>query len=184
MKKLGFIVIGLVVFSCQLFAQDIENGKDPDEQIIVNKKYDDNGNLIQYDSTYVQQWSSDSTFNFAFPNDGFFQGNEFSDMDEFFKNFMDDSSFENFGSSDFFGNMPFDEDFFEHFHGGQSDSSIIRGFSYDDFERQLNEMLNNYPLYNFQMPQFRNEEQQKEWEELMKKHQKEMEDLKRKWDNN
>ncbi|MCB0540954.1 MAG: hypothetical protein KDE33_25815, partial [Bacteroidetes bacterium] len=64
MKKLGLITIGFVVFSWQLFAQDNKIEKDPDEQIIVNKKYDENGNLIQFDSTYVHQWSSDSTFQF------------------------------------------------------------------------------------------------------------------------
>ncbi|QGY47367.1 hypothetical protein GM418_27975 [Maribellus comscasis] len=209
MKKLGIITIGFVLLSWQLFAQDNSDKKNPDEQIIVNKKYDKNGNLIQFDSTYVHQWSSDSTFQFSFPDNDFFAGNDFPDIDEFFKNFMGDSAIGGFGFSDGFGQMPFgDEEFFKQFHGHFPDSMMMGTTPFDtdsstqyfyfnepgnlppglnfpgfeEFEKQLNEHLRNFAPEGFEMPRFKNEEQQKEWQELIEKHKKEMEELKKKWE--
>ncbi len=200
MKKLGLITIGFVLFSWQLFAQDTrKKEKDPDEKITVNKKYDENGNLIQFDSTYVHTWSSDSTMNFSFPDDDFFAGNGFPDLNEFFKNFMGDSAMAGFNFPGHFGNMPFDdEEFFRQFQGQLPDSAmqqfyfsnpgnIPQGFDTPDFEeleKQLNEQLQKFPLHNSQKPQFKNEEQQKQWQELMEKHQKEIEELQKKWEEN
>lgn len=209
MKKLGLVTIGFVLFSWQLFAQESKKEKDPDEQIIVNKKYDEHGNLIQFDSTYVHQWSSDSTF--QFPDERFFRGNGMPDIDEFFKNFLGDSAMAHFNFPDHFGNMPFnDDEFFRQFPGHLSDSMMIGSIPFDtdssmqyfyfndpgnvppgfefpnfeEFEKQLNEQLKKYPLDDFGKPQFKNEDQQNEWQELMDKHKKEIEELKRKWEEN
>lgn len=212
MKKLGLLSIGTVLVFGPLFAQDIEKEKTPDEQIIVNKKYDENGNLIQYDSTYVHQWSSDSTFQFSFPDDDFFAGKEFPDLSEFFQHFMGDSAWEGFHQiPDHFGQLPFnDEEFFKQF-GGRFNDSTMMGFipfgpdsaihhfyfnnpgnvppgfglyDFEDLEKRLNEELEKFRSHNFQMPQFNNREQEQEWQELMKKHRQEIEELKKKWEEN
>jgi hypothetical protein len=180
MKKSGLITIALVLFSWQLFAQDSKKEKDPDEQIIVNKKYDENGNLIQFDSTYVHKWSSDSTFQFSFPDNDFFAGNGFPGIDEFFKNFMGDSAVAGFNFPEYFGNMPFDTDSsMQYFFNGPG--NVPPGFSFPNFEK-FEEQLKKYPLPDSLMPQFDNEEQRKEWQELMEKHQKEKKDMMRRWE--
>lgn len=61
MKKYMTLVV-LMVASYPMFAQGRANKLTPDEQIKVNKEYDESGNLIRYDSSYVKSWSSDSTF--------------------------------------------------------------------------------------------------------------------------
>lgn len=58
-----FCVAGVV----NIYSQN-QQPDDTDEKIIVNKEYDENGNLIKYDSTYIHQWSSDSTINLSFGN--------------------------------------------------------------------------------------------------------------------
>jgi len=211
MKKVGLLSIGAVLMFGPLFAQDIEKEKTPDEQIIVNKKYDENGNLIQYDSTYVHQWSSDSTFQFLFPDDDFFAGKEFPDINEFFQYFMGDSAWEGFQMPDDFGHLPFDDEaFFNQFGGRFSDSTMMRmlpfgpdsaiqhfyfnnpgnvppGFglyNFEEMEKRLNEEMEKFRSYNFQMPQFNNGEQEQEWQELMEKHRQEIEELKKKWEEN
>ena len=59
MKKLIFL--GAIVFVTvhSVFAQQQKEQKSPDEQIIVNKNYDEQGNLIEYDSTYFHKWTTD-----------------------------------------------------------------------------------------------------------------------------
>lgn len=198
MKKIVFIVTGLVFFAGFVFAQDTTKMNNPDEQIIVNKKYDEQGNLIQFDSTYVHQWSyssSDSTGQFVFPDDEFFGG--FPDMEKILQEFMGGHNMPH-------GSSPFDDEFFEHFKHNSPDSAMNRQFfSHRDtsFFNFPNDSLNNFPKGfpdmeelmqgiqkqfnnlpdNFGMPQFQSEEQQKEWEELMKKHQQEMEEFQKKW---
>lgn len=61
--KRSILFITLLLFACLTYAQESIDNQDPDEQIKVNKEYDENGNLIRYDSTYVRSWSSDSTLN-------------------------------------------------------------------------------------------------------------------------
>ncbi len=85
MKKL--ILFMVVLFAGILvFAQEKPKSKGPDQQISVNKQYDEKGNLIQYDSSIVRSWSSDTTLNMA-------------DMDALHKemeNFMKGGVFGNF----------------------------------------------------------------------------------------
>ena len=196
MKKLVTVLLLIVAWTLNLNAQEKQKSKDPDEQIIVNKKFDEDGNIIQYDSTYIHQWSSDSTMNFSFGN-GFPNRMDYS---------LIDSMLQQFGFQENFGMSPFgDEDLFEqfsHMFSGspfmdqfdlQNDSSLqlkngpnfqIPDFfnspDYDQWQKQIEQQLEQ--LNEF-MPGFQNEEQRREWEELRKRQQKEMEELMKKWEN-
>ena len=56
------IAIVAVLFSCTTMAQSKEEKKkNPKKEIRVNKQYDEQGNLIRYDSTFVYTWSSDTS---------------------------------------------------------------------------------------------------------------------------
>lgn len=197
MKKILFIAAVLIFFAGQIFAQDTI----PEEQIIVNKKYDKQGNLIQYDSTYVHQWSftGDSTIQLAFPDDNFLSGDEFLDMEKFFREFMKGN---NIPGGKF---TPFDDDFFKHFDSvtpdstmngqffahrdtsffcipGDSLNSMPHGFmpDTDEIMQEIHEHFKNLP-HNI-APRFKSEEQQKEWEQLMEKQRQEMEEFREKWE--
>ena len=170
----------------------------PNEKSTVKKEFDENGNLIQYDSTYVWNWNSDSTINFSF-DDHFGFVKDFPDM---FGKFFNDSVFENFGLLNDPHFSPFNnDDFFRHFQHSVPDSMIIREFpfendsvfnfqfgqqfpgnfnfrEFDDLQRELEQQFNQH---SFKGPEFQSPEQQKEWEELMKKQQKEKEELMKKW---
>jgi hypothetical protein len=91
MKKLLIFtgIIFLAVF--ELHAQQQEDHKTPDEEIIINKKYDDQGNLIEYDSTTIHRWSMDTTFHFGFSGDSLFYPWNFPGIDRFMKEFWNDS---------------------------------------------------------------------------------------------
>jgi hypothetical protein len=119
-------------------------------KIEVNKKYDENGNLIQYDSTYT--WSSSDTY-----ADSLFKGNiNRFDISRFFSNhsFLGDDSF-GFtfpGDSSFFDRSATGEDFFKRFFSDRSlndrsvpDSSFFSiphfgQFPDDEFFRYFEEM--------------------------------------------
>lgn len=157
MKKIIFIVTGLVFFTIQVFAQDTNKQTDTDEQIIVNKQYDDDGNLIQYDSTYVHQWSSaDSTFEFLFPGDPFFAGKGFPDMEQFFPDFQGDSVW-----------------------GFMSDFPDV-----NELMRQFQDQFSMHPdsIFDRRFQNFHSLEQQKEWKQLMEKQEQEIEKFMKKWD--
>lgn len=61
-KLLILVLMFSGLVSCQ--TQDVKSGKQiqgkkkPHEEIIVNKKYDDKGNLIEFDSTYSSYYST------------------------------------------------------------------------------------------------------------------------------
>jgi len=153
MKKIIFLISGLVIFTSQVFAQDTNKENDPDEQTIVNKEYDENGNLIQYDSTYVHHWSSaDSTSKFSFPGDAFFSGQGFPDIEEFFKDFH--------GGSEL-GLMPDMDKMLQH------------------FQQQF--LADPDSLFNKGLPYKQSPEQQKEWQQLMEKQQQEVDAFRKKW---
>ena len=90
----------------------------PKSNITVNKEYDENGNLISYDSTY--SWSYSNVQNDTILNDTAIYGNR-----EFFDH------------RDFFPDVPFfDEDFFNHRFLGDSlfyDRSFMDDFFNDRF---------------------------------------------------
>lgn len=187
MKKIVFIAFLCVSCLFQLQAQDVTKKGEPDEQITVNKQYDENGNLTQYDSTYVHQWSTDSTFNFPFNEHFAFGGN----MEELLHRFMGDSAMANFGfPSDFFFS-PFDDDFmnpmmtdsvFAQYFNTHSDSLFNFHQMFPDMQaiqKQLEEQLD---MQGSEFPEFKSQEQKEEWDKLLKKQQKEKEELMKKWE--
>ena len=64
-------LMSIVLFSGVLLVQAQNKKTMPEEKSIVNKEFDENGNLLKYDSTYVWQWNPDSTFNFSFAPSSF-----------------------------------------------------------------------------------------------------------------
>lgn len=203
MKRVVIYLAILIFTAVQVEAQEQKRNQNPDEQITVNKKYDENGNLIQFDSTYVRRWSSDTTMQFAFPDHDFFAGKGFPDIDQFLHDFMSDSilGFQH-------GVTPFNRDeFFKPFRQTFPDS-MLQNFSfrqdslYFDFPMDslpylppgfmpdfnelmqgLHDHLGSVPNSFFDIsPKFLLPEQQNEWQQLMEKHRKEMEEFKKKWD--
>jgi hypothetical protein len=196
MKKLALLTLILCIGLSMTQAQNKQ--AIPEEKSIVNKEYDENGNLIQYDSTYVWQWNSDSTFNFSF-GDNFAFDKQFPGM---FEEFFNDSIFEQFGFLNKHNFQPFgDEEFFQQFQHSFPDSMFIHGFPFEtdstfnfqfghrfpesfdfkeleDLQKQLQEKFNHQ---NLVFPEFKSPEQQEEWEKLIQKQQKEKEELMKKW---
>jgi hypothetical protein len=123
-------------------------------KIEVNKKYDENGNLIQYDSTYT--WSSSDTY-----PDSLFKGNiNRFDLSRFFSDHsFFGHDFFNFtfpGDSSFIDRSATGEDFFKRFFSDRSlndrslpDSSFfsippIGQFPDDEFFRYFEEMEKHF----------------------------------------
>ena len=133
-----------------VFAQDKPKNQSPDEQIKVKKQYDDNGNLIGYDSTYVKTWA-DTT---ATPG-GMEEMRK--EMHEFFSNKMSggmaDSTMmgkNSFGDlHEFFSQS--DRDFFNHFNPSLNDSSLVMPqdsmSGINDFEQLRAEMMNHFKQF-------------------------------------
>jgi hypothetical protein len=148
MKEIILFMVVLLAGD-MLFAQKKPDSKKPDEQIKVNKEYDENGNLIGYDSTYVRSWSSDTTLNLA-------------DMDVLrreMESMMKDGGFGSFfGDSTNFAHDPFRDlhkDFFERFYRGIPDSAFnwndttniqIPGmeFPFSDFDQMHEQMMKQF----------------------------------------
>lgn len=199
MKKISILMILLTVSALFVSGQNEEKFRNPDEQIIVNKEYDENGNLIAFDSTTVQKWSSDTILNFS--EKDLFAGNMFPDLERLMEGFMGDSAFHRFAFPDPFFNSPFDdEDLFERFEHAFPDSTFARNFEFKldsmPFDRDFvfpdmkifeEQMEEHFKRFDFAEPHFDKDltdEQHKELEELKKKHQKEMEELRKKWKEN
>lgn len=193
MRSLTTFAIILICASTQVWAQ--KNA--PNEKSTVKKEYDDNGNLIQYDSTYVWSWNSDSTLNFS-PDGNFAFGEGFSEM---FGDFFADSVFQKFGFLNEQKFPPDKEEFFKHFqhltpdsmffHGypfeadstfSQFDDRFHRNFNFPDIEEFKKHFQEQFKQHNLKIPEFNTPEQQEEWEKLMKKQQKEKEELMKKWE--
>ena len=121
-KHILFIMVGLISVSCNGQKSDIKKTEDKEKQETiaeqpkgswkVDKEFDENGNLIRYDSIY--SWSSHSKFDnlTSLDRDSLLQ----SFKSKFFINFSD---FENQGFEDIFTpdslftNRFFGEDFFK-----------------------------------------------------------------------
>ncbi|NOU59381.1 hypothetical protein [Marinifilum caeruleilacunae] len=144
------LAIGILLISTTAFCQNTENHTIPKKDIKVNKEYDEDGNLIRYDSTYVYSWSSDSTHHF-FSDSAFLNKMDMSRMhkrmQEQLSRFFGPDSLRKqnnrhpFFSDDFFKDDFFDRDFF--------DSSMFprnfhqRDSSQNDFFKELEEMMKN-----------------------------------------
>ncbi len=189
MKTLISFLVASILSVGQMHAQT----NPPDEKSIVNKEYDENGNLIQYDSTYVRSWSSDSTFTFPLDDTSPF-GNGFPGMDQLFRNFFSDSTQFRYNFPENFLHSPFqDDEFFKQF-GQAFPDSLFRGskpYGIDSLLRHrfnLNDQFpQNYGFRDWQdlqkefqkqiYPKFKTPEQQKEWENLLERHQNEKNDF-------
>jgi hypothetical protein len=143
MKKLVLFVVMLFA-GILVFAQEKSKSKGPDQQISVKKEYDEQGNLIRYDSSLVRSWSSDTTLNMA-------------DLDAM--QFMKGSVFSHFfGDSASLANGPFPDlhkDPFERFHGDIPDSVFnwndttgtkMPGmrFPFSDFDKMQEQMMEQF----------------------------------------
>ena len=119
MKRIAFgIVLLLLICSCssekingQQEIKDSLTTNEPQTKIIVNKEYDENGNLIKFDSTYSYYYSNienDSTFGDS--SYSLFQEDFFNSFPSIQKPFLNDMFFEDslltydFYKDDFFSN--------------------------------------------------------------------------------
>lgn len=119
MQRIAFgIVILLLICSCsaekingQQEIKDSLAANEPQTKIIVNKEYDENGNLIKFDSTYSYYYSNiekDSTFGDS--SYTLFQEDFFNSFPNIQKPFLNDMFFEDslltydFYKDDFFSN--------------------------------------------------------------------------------
>lgn len=194
-----------------------EKSRQPDEEIIVNKEFDQQGNLLRYDSSYSFQWFSDTTFTFPdfggwedvfnrrspfqefFFSDSILQGMPFfrDFPNRFFSDEGQPSPFRfGFPDSSFFRNFSFQLDT-SFFMGPDSSFMLPPGFimpnmkSLRDFFSELeqwDEGINPNPRLFFDQPaprfdRFLDRDMQEEWNELMEKHHREMEELYRKWEH-
>lgn len=195
MKRLVTFLFILGCSTTTIWAQK----NSPDEKSIVKKEYDENGNLIKYDSTSVWQWNSDSTFNFSFDDNLAFEKH----FPDFFGESPTDSIFEKFGMLHEHHFPLFNEEnFFSHFQHTLPDSMIIRGFpierdsifnyhfghsfngdfNFPEFEELQKKFEEQFKQHSFKTPEFNFPEQKEEWENLIKKQQKEKEELMKKWE--
>ena len=152
MKRLTAIVIIFSVVTLSVNAQK----KTPEEKSIVNKEFDENGNLLKYDSTYVWQWSSDSTFNFSFGDDWAFGQNTPGMFGGFFNDsirkkfgFLNDPTIQPFDNEDFFQHfghsfpgLPFENDSVSGYHFGQPFQGNFGLGELDRLQKQLQEQFN------------------------------------------
>ncbi len=60
---LGVLLIFSTVCKAQILNDSTQNSTKPKVQVKVNKVYDENGNVVRYDSTYSWSYSSQSTEN-------------------------------------------------------------------------------------------------------------------------
>ncbi len=184
--KTFYIILALLLTISAASAQN----KVPDEQSIVNKEYDEDGNLIRYDSTFVHSWSSDSTFNFPLGQHDFFAGN-FEEMEKMLKEMMNDSMFLG-GEHLPFGDLaPFqsfanpDSAFSGRFQNFNDSAFSNHDFMFPDIEELKKKMEDQMRHFDFfsapEMHQDLTDEQLNELKELQKKQRKEMEDLRKSW---
>ncbi len=158
MKQLVLTSIFLFAGATFIFAQQADTTwNNPDEKITVNKEYDENGNLIRFDSTYVFEWHGDSLI--GVPREqGFFRPPGFMGMEDLFQEFFGDTS-----SAGPFG------------HSWRIDPFKMDSLLFD--LPDIFDLGSQFQLHGF----FHDENQQKDWDRLMKKHQEEIEKFQRKW---
>jgi len=210
MRKIIFLLLACSVITGK--AQKIDTlPKNPDERIIVNKEYDENGNLIGYDSTYIHQWSSDtsSVVPFDWDSQFLFRGG-FPDLNSFMNRFLSDSLMfspfferndklleelrDHLSDSLFIGNSPFSWDsimnqqFPDGWYWSDPYGSFFDNFNNlrkkwgdrEDFFSSPDSIPGNRFFY-FRDPGM-NDEQMKEYKNLLEKQRKEMEEFRKKWE--
>ncbi|MFZ5429770.1 MAG: hypothetical protein ACOZDD_06025 [Bacteroidota bacterium] len=191
-----------------------ENSKSPDEEIRVNREYDERGNLLRYDSSYIFRWHNDTTFqfpDFGGWNDIFNRQSPFLDL--FQGTFPSDSLWSGmplfrdlpgrfFDSPEWFGAFSFpDSSLFQNFSfqwdstlfiGPDSTFILPPGFimpnmnSLRDLLKDFGEFPDEFaPFFGHpdrRFDRFSDEKIMQEWQELMEKHKREMDELYRKWE--
>lgn len=129
MKSTTILSMCMVFLTVSAIAQKATPKKNaPEEKITVKKEYDENGNLIGFDSLRVWSWSGDSTFQFQFKNgwEQFF-GKRFPDK-EFRFPFQTDSLFPNLPFSRFHFGFPQHDRFSDYFFNEPDDSAFFKNF--------------------------------------------------------
>ncbi len=217
MKKIVLFIAAVIAIVYAAYAQKrTGESNQPDEKIIVNKEFDEQGNLLRYDSTYSFQWFYDTTF--TFPG---FRGWEdfFNQRKPFPDSFLSDSIMKSMPLFRDFPNRFFSDDWQPMpFRFGFPDSSFIRNFSFQldtsffmgpdssfmlppgfimPNMRSLRDFFNEFgdmdefggPILRFFFDQpslpfdrFMDKDNQHEWNNLMEKHRRELEELYRKWE--
>lgn len=153
MKQYAIFLSLLIGFQLTLFAQKSKSEKTtPKEDIRVNREYDENGNLIKFDSIYSYSWSGDTTLQNTISPESL--QNLFGDHLGVFS----DSTF--FGHSIF---DDFDRSFFSPF-GSKNDSILSKTPGMPPFQQQQKTMDEMMKILQQQM---------KEMEELQRKFLKE-----------
>ena len=128
MKKITVLVVVFFLISNFSFSQleiyiDTIKNNSPNESWNVNKKYDKDGNIIQYDSSYSYSYSSTG---------------EYLNID---------SLITNFGINNFFSN-PFDLDSSFNFHNQKS--RMMENF-FNEF-MEIDSFFNDFFYNNFSQP--------------------------------
>jgi hypothetical protein len=148
MKKIAYLLF-VVVFPVLANAQIIDSTNAPDVQVRVNREYDEDGNLIRYDSVYTYSYNSndfssnewDSIFNDQFNSDY----NEYN-LDHFFNRPMRGFPYRFHFDEDFFDRFEFYND--TNYNWEKADSilqhnlDIFRRSMEEFFEQQNNEYEN------------------------------------------
>jgi len=209
----------LLLCSIPASAQKKEiNTSPPEEKVTVRREYDEQGNLLRFDSLRVFRWSTDSLLNLRpgegwekfFPRDFFSQmpGHPFSGDSLFvfpapfdrlpFSFFHEDELFPGFGNlpGDSARNFIFHNDT-SFFMGPHSSFMLPPGFfipgqeGIDDIRELLEHHFKSFDFGEFPpglgeppapFQRFLDPDQQKEWEELIKKQEKEMQEFRDKWE--
>lgn len=149
----SFLLILILLLSIPSFSQNQKTKKQPNENVKVNKEYDEEGNLIRYDSTYVYTWSSDSSMQLH-PDSSIFVQPDFDmikkqmqeHMNSFFK--TDSISGNHFGYpfdlDEFFDDEFLDRHFF--YHDSISNAPSSKNFfnNFDEMMREHMKFRNEY----------------------------------------
>ena len=168
--------------------KDDQKPNSPKKVIQVKREYDENGNLIKFDSVYTYSWSSDTTlqksispdkfpefFNgdsFRFESDSTFWGDSFlKDFDPFFDfshSKQDSLMMKKFGMNHRFQNFDF-----------KNDSLAMNFKDFDDFFNNFNEVPNDSILSK--IPQFKQPQSMNELMKMLQKQMGEMEEQQRRF---
>ncbi|MBI9057545.1 MAG: hypothetical protein JEZ01_07205 [Labilibaculum sp.] len=138
----------ILLFSFTGFTQKQDTTKLPNKNIKVQREYDEDGNLIRYDSTYVYSWSSDSSYHFN-PDSSFFNFSNSHEMRKKMKEHLehlfkrDSSAYKSFHhpffSDDFFNRDFFEPQFFQNDFFSRDSS---RDNFFEEFEEMFEDRMN------------------------------------------
>jgi len=203
MKRFVFLMLIILLAGGIAYSQSDKTKKkknSPQEKVTVNKKYDENGNMVSFDSTYVYSWSGDSTMN-GIPdsinipdffnwkgnfssNDSVFMGDPFSDFG--FDNDDIESFFDHF--SDMFPDSlrqrlySYKNDSTFHFYGDSLGSFSFNGDGrMPDFQWHLKNDSSAVKLFSEPGEFFPNDSIWEKHRELIEKQMKEMEEFQKKF---